>query len=46
MESPMTLDMLIQAFEKGEQVKFKAMKGKDFKRLITLLRERNGANHD
>lgn len=35
----MTLDMLLQAFEKGEKVKFKAMKGKDFKALLNELAE-------
>lgn len=41
----MTLDMLLQAFEKGEKVKFKAMSGKDFKQLLKQLGELKGRHY-
>lgn len=41
----MTLDMLLQAFEKGEKVKSRAMTGKDFKQLLKQLGELKERNH-
>ncbi|WFQ78067.1 hypothetical protein PXH59_00010 (plasmid) [Xenorhabdus sp. SF857] len=41
----MTLDMLIQAFVKGERIKVKPMKGKDFKKLLVQLKKLRNVSH-